>query len=91
MTFPACSVCGHASNRVADTRYVCENNTIRRRRKCQGCGHRWTTYEFAVELAPEQLMMKIATLKAEACVIKASADEILKLIKDIETNHKRVI
>ncbi len=38
-----CPHCGKASSRVIDTRAV--NDGIRRRRKCQNCGQRFTTYE----------------------------------------------
>ncbi|MGD9115600.1 MAG: transcriptional regulator NrdR [Dehalococcoidia bacterium] len=38
-----CPYCGHAEDRVIDSREV--NDGIRRRRQCLGCGQRFTTYE----------------------------------------------
>ncbi|MBA7645999.1 Transcriptional repressor NrdR [subsurface metagenome] len=38
-----CPYCGHAEDKVIDSREV--NEGIRRRRQCLGCGSRFTTYE----------------------------------------------
>ncbi len=38
-----CPYCGHAEDKVIDSREV--NDGIRRRRQCLGCGSRFTTYE----------------------------------------------
>jgi len=40
-----CPFCGKEDNRVIDSRPVEENNSIRRRRICDACGRRFTTYE----------------------------------------------
>lgn len=40
-----CSFCGHADSKVLDSRPVEEGKSIRRRRECQQCGKRFTTYE----------------------------------------------
>lgn len=40
-----CPYCGHEENKVIDSRPADENASIRRRRECQGCGKRFTTYE----------------------------------------------
>jgi transcriptional repressor NrdR len=45
-----CPFCGHAENRVIDSREVREGAEIRRRRECDGCGRRFTTYERVDEL-----------------------------------------
>ena len=43
----ACENCSCPHSDVIDSRKVCVggNETIRRRRKCRDCEHRWTTYE----------------------------------------------
>lgn len=46
-----CIFCGCADNKVLDSRNSDENNSIRRRRECLGCGKRFTTYE-TIETAP---------------------------------------
>lgn len=40
-----CPFCGSESTRVIDSRPVEAGAAIRRRRVCDGCGHRFTTYE----------------------------------------------
>jgi len=40
-----CPKCGSNEDRVVDSRASREGATIRRRRECTGCGHRFTTYE----------------------------------------------
>src|SRR5471030_3414578 len=40
-----CPYCGFAQDRVVDSRESKEADSIRRRRECEGCGKRFTTYE----------------------------------------------
>lgn len=40
-----CPKCGCQDDKVVDSRATREGATIRRRRECIGCGHRFTTYE----------------------------------------------
>ena len=40
-----CSKCGCQEDKVIDSRTSREGGTIRRRRECLSCGHRFTTYE----------------------------------------------
>ena len=40
-----CPYCGHLENKVVDSRLNKENTIIRRRRSCESCGQRFTTYE----------------------------------------------
>lgn len=46
-----CQYCNAAESKVIDSRPTEENNSIRRRRECCGCGRRFTTYE-KIELLP---------------------------------------
>ena len=46
-----CPFCGHENTRVIDSRPADENNSIRRRRVCDECSKRFTTYE-KVETIP---------------------------------------
>ncbi len=52
-----CPVCGAPDSRVLDSRPVEENNSIRRRRECPGCGKRFTTYE-VVDTVPLTVIKK---------------------------------
>ena len=40
-----CPVCGHEEDRVVDSRTAEDGRAIRRRRECEACGNRFTTYE----------------------------------------------
>lgn len=46
-----CPYCGYADTRVIDSRSADDNSSIRRRRSCDECGKRFTTYE-KVETIP---------------------------------------
>lgn len=46
-----CPYCHRADSRVIDSRAADDGTTIRRRRECNGCGKRFTTYE-VVEKTP---------------------------------------
>ena len=49
-----CPKCGSQEDRVVDSRASREGATIRRRRECAACTHRFTTYE---EVERDQLMV----------------------------------
>lgn len=40
-----CPACAHEHSRVVDSRAADEGGAIRRRRECEGCGSRFTTFE----------------------------------------------
>ncbi len=44
-----CPYCGHTKNSVIDSRTSREGRAVRRRRECQRCGDRFTTYEHVEE------------------------------------------
>ena len=47
-----CPYCHSTNNKVIDSRPSREANAIRRRRECQKCGRRFTTYEQVEETMP---------------------------------------
>jgi transcriptional repressor NrdR len=47
-----CPYCGKEDDKVFDTRSARDGYAIRRRRECQGCGRRFTTYEQIEEIQP---------------------------------------
>jgi transcriptional repressor NrdR len=91
-----CPFCGHENTRVIDSRPADDNNSIRRRRVCDECDKRFTTYE-KVETIPLIVIKKdnnretYDRAKIEAGVLRAchkrpiSADQISKLVDDVET------
>ena len=90
-----CPICGFEDSRVVDSRPT-ENSSIRRRRECLSCKHRFTTYEF-VEQVPLFVIKKDGTKevfdrqKLLAGLIKScykrpvTADQLEDLTKDIES------
>ncbi|MGK7377974.1 transcriptional regulator NrdR [Planococcus sp. 1R117A] len=45
-----CPACQHNGTRVVDSRPVDDNKSIRRRRECESCGYRYTTFEKVEEM-----------------------------------------
>ena len=92
-----CPFCGRDNTRVIDSRPSDDNNAIRRRRVCDVCGKRFTTYE-KVETIPLIVIKKdnnrepYDRSKIEAGVLRAchkrpvSANEITGLIDEVETD-----
>ena len=90
-----CPFCNQDNTRVVDSRPADDNNSIRRRRLCDECGKRFTTYE-KVETIPLIVIKKdnnreqYDRTKIEAGVLLAchkrpiSADQISKLVDDVE-------
>lgn len=91
-----CPYCGKTDTRVIDSRPAEDNSSIRRRRCCDECGKRFTTYE-KVETIPVMVIKKDDTRqqydrsKIESGILRAcyklpiSASEIQRTIDAIET------
>ena len=91
-----CPFCGHDNTRVIDSRPAEDNNSSRRRRMCDECNRRFTTYE-KVETIPVIIVKKdnrretYDRSKIEAGVLRAchkrpvSASDITKLVEEVET------
>ncbi len=91
-----CPFCGSDNTRVIDSRPADDNNSIRRRRMCDECGKRFTTYE-KVETIPlivikkDNVREQYDRSKIEAGVLRAchkrpvSATQITKLVDEVET------
>jgi len=47
-----CPFCGADDTKVIDSRLVAEGESVRRRRECQTCGERFTTFETAELVMP---------------------------------------
>ena len=47
-----CPACGNTSSRVVDSRPAPDGDAIRRRRACERCGERFTTWERVEEVVP---------------------------------------
>ncbi len=45
-----CPFCGQEKDRVVDSRPYQDGRSVRRRRECESCGKRFTTYEYVEEV-----------------------------------------
>ncbi len=90
-----CPYCGHENTRVIDSRPAEDNNSIRRRRVCDECDKRFTTYE-KIETIPLIIVKKddnretFDRSKIESGVLRAchkrpvSASQIQTLVDEVE-------
>jgi transcriptional repressor NrdR len=90
-----CPFCGKDNTRVIDSRPADDNNSIRRRRQCDECQRRFTTYE-KVEAIPLVVIKKdnnrepYDRSKIEAGVFRSchkrpiSVDQITALVDEVE-------
>lgn len=90
-----CPNCDSKNTRVLDSRPVDENRSIRRRRECEDCHYRFTTFE-RVEEIPLMVVKKDGTReefnreKIKRGIIKAcekrpvTADQIDKIVFEVE-------
>ena len=91
-----CPFCNQDNTRVVDSRPIEDNNAIRRRRMCDVCGRRFTTYE-KVETIPlivikkDQNREQYDRRKIETGILRAchkrpiSAEQITALVNQVET------
>ena len=90
-----CPFCGHAENKVIDSRISKDGKAVRRRRECLGCAKRFTTYEYVEDILPmvvkkvgrrEQFdRQKIMTGIKKACEKRPiSMEAIDKLVENVE-------
>ena len=61
-----CPKCSATHSRVVDSRHADEANAIRRRRECENCGTRFTTFEH-IEVSPLILREKILNGLVRSC------------------------
>src|SRR5689334_9488281 len=92
-----CPFCGGIDNKVTDSRLSQGDEVIRRRRECEGCGRRFTTYE-RIELVLPMVIKKDGRREAfdrlkvmaglrRACEKRPVATEALDaLVDQIERN-----
>lgn len=90
-----CVYCNGTDSRVVDSRPTEDGNAIRRRRECETCGRRFTTYE-KVEAVPLLVIKKDGSREAydsekiRRSIIKStekrsvSMPEIDRLVREIE-------
>jgi transcriptional repressor NrdR len=91
-----CPFCGVDSDKVIDSRAVQEGRGVRRRRECQSCSKRFTTYEY-VERAqltvikndmarePFERQKLLRGLKMATAKRPVSAEQLEALVEEVES------
>lgn len=90
-----CPYCGTLENKVIDSRLSQAGEVIRRRRECEGCGRRYTTYERVEQALP--LVIKkggqrqpfdrdkiLAGLRRSCAKRDISADTLERVVDDLQ-------
>jgi transcriptional repressor NrdR len=101
-----CSKCGSLEDKVIDSRLAKDGRSIRRRRECIACNHRYTTYE-EIERADLRVVKrdgrsepfdrhKLQTGMVKACEKRPVSIETIelaaeKIIRDIEADFPKEI
>jgi transcriptional repressor NrdR len=101
-----CPFCGTLDNRVIDSRLSQGGEVTRRRRECEGCSRRYTTYERVEQVLPFVIKkdgrrepfdrMKILAGLRRACEKRPVSSEALEKLVDrierdmVETGDKEV-
>jgi transcriptional repressor NrdR len=73
-----CPYCGHGETQVAETRESEEGNLIRRRRRCQGCDKRFTTFERADLALPMVIKKNGSRCEFDIAKLRASMQLALR-------------
>lgn len=76
-----CQYCGSSDSRVIDSRQAEEGNSIRRRRECESCNKRFTTYERIEQIS-------IMVIKKDKSREHFDREKILRgILKSCEKRH----
>lgn len=101
-----CPYCQHGDSRVVDSRLARDGRAIRRRRHCEGCNERFTTYELVEEAMvdvvkrdgqsepfdPEKLLRSIRlACKKRPVATAALTDFVDRLESKFSARPKRVV
>lgn len=95
-----CPKCQSAATRVVDSRPAESQTSIRRRRECEACGSRFTTFERAVALvmvekrsgrieafAPEKLRLGVEAALADRPVAESAVEALLEAVESEVRRH----
>lgn len=92
-----CPFCGNSDTKVSDSRAMDDNTAIRRRRLCEACGERFTTYE-RYDTIPMTVIKRNGTREAfdrskimrglmSACNLRSvTVEQMERITKDIENS-----
>ena len=76
-----CPFCQHPNTQVADSRWLEDTNSIRRRRKCLECGQRFSTFETVALI--EQRLYRLGKKEVASHIVGEMAMEELAKIDQV--------
>ena len=82
-----CPACGAPTTRVIDSRPAEGGQTIRRRRECETCAHRFTTYERLEPFSTAKLSAGISAALADRPVSGSSIERLADKVEASLRSH----
>lgn len=95
-----CPHCDHTDTRVIDSRPADQQRAIRRRRLCDACGTRFTTYERVVPalavrkrdgrvepFAPEKIRAGVEAALTDRPILAQAVDDLVETIESAARRH----
>lgn len=73
-----CPFCNHTETQVVDSRVLEDGDAIRRRRRCQACDRRFTTYERAELMMPTVVKRDGSRMSFDPARVRASMELALR-------------
>jgi len=89
-----CPFCGEQDTKVIDSRLVAEGDQVRRRRQCQACDERFTTFESAELLMPKLVKSDGKRVPFDEQKLRAGMQRALEIrpvsVEDVEASIHRI-
>lgn len=89
-----CPFCGEQDTKVIDSRLVSDGGQVRRRRQCQACDERFTTFESAELLMPKLVKSNGTRVPFDEQKLRAGIQRALEKrpvsVEDIEASINRI-
>lgn len=89
-----CPFCGEQDTKVIDSRLVSDGDQVRRRRQCQACDERFTTFESAELLMPKLVKSNGTRVPFDEQKLRAGIQRALEKrpvsVEDIEASIHRI-
>lgn len=90
-----CPFCGEQDTKVIDSRLVAEGDQVRRRRQCQACEERFTTFESAELVMPKLIKSDGTRVPFDEEKLRAGIQRALEKrpvsVEDIEASINRIM
>ena len=78
-----CPFCNASDTKVIDSRPADDNSSIRRRRQCEQCGRRFTTYE-KLETVIDEIENQIFNMGEREIPASLIGELVMKKLKDVD-------